>query len=83
MSLELANDVWQILKQYVQLSDLSEAADLLVETLIEHDYFAEDIVDVFSEDADVKKVAAHYLKDLDDQDTDDNDDLWDDNELEF
>lgn len=82
MSLELANDVWQTLKQYVQLADLPEAADLLVETLIEHDYFAEDIVDVFAEDADVKKVAAHYLKDLDDSDADD-DDLWEDDESEF
>ena len=78
MSLELAVDIWEELKSYVNVVDRSDAADNLVAIMIDHDYAAEDILSVFSYDTDVKRSLNSYLTQTEDDDYDDNDDYDED-----
>jgi len=69
MAVDLAHDLWQELKRYISVPDRSEAADILVNLLIDNDYDAEDIRDTFKGDSDIKKSLQSFL-DIDDDDTD-------------
>jgi len=80
MAIDLAHDLWQELKRYVSTPDRSEAADTLVNLLIDNDFDAEDIKSAFKSDTDVKRALQSYLddteEDLDEEDEDDYDDTY-------
>lgn len=82
MAVDLAHDLWQELKRYISTPDRSDAADTLVNVLVDNDYDAEQIRDTFKGDSDVKKALQSYLddmeEDLDEEDEDDYDDSWED-----
>jgi len=83
MSVELAYDLWSELKRYVGAVDRTEAADALVNLLIDHDYDADDIRSAFKGDSEVKRALEVYIDDLgieedDDEDAEDIDDDYDD-----
>jgi hypothetical protein len=77
MSVELAYDLWSELKRYVGAVDRTEAADALVNLLIDHDYDADDIRSAFKGDSEVKRALEVYVDDLDvvddEEDVDDED----------
>ena len=81
MAVDLAHDLWQELKRYISTPDRGDAADTLVNLLIDNDYDAEQIRDAFKGDSDVKKALQSYLddaeEDLDEEDDDPYDDSWD------
>jgi hypothetical protein len=84
MSVDLAYDLWSELKRYIGAVDKTEAADALVNLLIDHDYDADDIRSAFKGDSEVKRALEVYIDDLgleedDDEDTED-DDYEDDDE---
>lgn len=71
MSVELAKEIWDELKRYVNNVDKDDAAETLVSVLIDNDCNADDIKSVFKADSAVKSALAHYLKDhADDEDED-------------
>lgn len=81
MAVDLAHDLWQELKRYISTVDRHEAADTLVNLLIDNDYDAENIRDAFKGDNDVKRALQSYLddigeEDLDEEDEDDYDDSY-------
>lgn len=80
MSVELAAEIWGELKRYVNSVDRSEAAEALVNILIDNDVDAEDIKNSFKGDSDVKRALTDYLKDeeeeLDEDDYDEDDDNY-------
>jgi hypothetical protein len=80
MAVDLAHDLWQELKRYIGTTDRGDAADTLVNLLIDNDYDAEDIRAAFKGDNDVKKALQSYLddaeEDLDEEDEDDYDDEY-------
>jgi hypothetical protein len=80
MAVDLAHDLWQELKRYIGSTDRSDAADTLVNLLIDNDYDAEDIRAAFKGDNDVKKALQSYIddaeEDLDEEDEDDYDDEY-------
>jgi hypothetical protein len=80
MSVELANEVWQELKRYVNGMDRAEAAEALVGVLIDNDVSAEEIKTAFKSDAEVKQALKQYLDDHaeDDEEEDDYDEEEDD-----
>lgn len=84
MSVELAYDLWSELKRYIGTVDRTEAADALVNLLIDHDYAADEIRSVFKGDSEVKQALEVYVDDLgndDDEETyDDYDDESEDDE---
>jgi hypothetical protein len=80
MAVDLAHDLWQELKRYIGTTDRGDAADTLVNLLIDNDYDAEDIRAAFKGDNDVKRALQSYLddaeEDLDEDDEDDYDDEY-------
>ena len=62
-TLNLVNELWQELKQYINDIDHAEAADTLVSVLIDHDQDPDQIKSVFRSDADVKNSVSSYLDD--------------------
>ena len=75
MAVDLVYEVWSELKRHISSADRSEAADSLVNLLIDNDYDAEQIRDAFKGDSDVKRALQSFLDDaeeeLDEEDEDD------------
>jgi hypothetical protein len=80
MSVELAKEIWDELRRYVNTVDRDEAAETLVSVLIDNDAGADEIKTVFKSDSEVKRALAHYLKDHeeDEEEEDDYEDEDDD-----
>jgi hypothetical protein len=75
MAVNLANEVWQELKRYVNGMDRAEAAEALVSVLIDNDVSAEEIKAAFKSDSEVKQALKQYLDDhADDEEDEDYDD---------
>jgi hypothetical protein len=74
MAVELANEVWQELKRYVNGMDRAEAAEALVSVLIDNDVSAEEIKSAFKSDSEIKQALKQYLDDHADEDNEDEDD---------
>lgn len=82
MAVNLANEVWQELKRYVNGMDRQEAAEALVGVLIDNDVSAEEIKSVFKSDSEVKQALKQYLDDHADDDEEEDDYDYDDDEEE-
>jgi hypothetical protein len=74
MSVELNKEIWDELKRYINTVDRNDAAETLVNVLIENDVAADEIKETFKSDSDVKRALAHYLKDQEEEEEDD--DSW-------
>ena len=80
MSVDLAAAVWEELKRYIGPLDRSEAADALVNLLVDSNYNSDEIRDSFRGDAEVKKALQGYL---DDHGVEDDDEYLDDEDDEY
>ena len=81
MAVDLVHDVWQELKRYISTVDRHEAADTLVNLLVDNDYDASQIRDAFKGDNDIKRALQSFLDDnqdddLDEEEEDDFDDSY-------
>jgi hypothetical protein len=74
MSTELAKEIWDELRRYVNTVDRNEAAETLVSVLIDNDADADEIKSVFKSDSEVKRALTHYLKDHEEDDDEEEDD---------
>jgi hypothetical protein len=85
MAVNLANEVWQEIKRYVNGMDRAEAAESLVSVLIDNDISAEEIKAAFKSDTEVKQALKQYLDDHADEEDDDEDeyDDYDDAEDDY
>ena len=61
MSLSSIVEVWEVLREHIDLHDRSEAADSLVVYLIDNDYSVDDIQDEFS-DKDITRALKGYAE---------------------
>ena len=83
MSVDLAAAVWEELNRYVGPLDRTEAADAMVNLLIDSNFDSDEIREAFRGDAEVKKALQGYLDDNNDtEDIDDDDDYQEDEEEE-
>jgi len=73
MSVHLAHDIWNELRQYLSTPDRADAADSLVAVLIDNDHDAEDIRTAFKGDRDIKEALQSYLDDADQEQEEDQD----------
>jgi len=83
MSLDLVTEVWDALRSHIDFNERSDAADTLVNFLIDNNYEAEDIKDAFRGDKDIITAVKDYLEqhedeqEYEDEDYDcDSDDDW-------
>ena len=83
MKLDFVAEVWDALRSHIDFNDRSEAADSLVNLLIDNNYEAEDIKDAFKGDKEMltalKENLAHQdtEESYEDYDEDDADEEWD------
>ncbi len=83
MNLDFVAEVWDALRTHIDFNDRSEAADSLVNLLIDNNYEAEDIKDAFSGEKEVLTALKEYMAQQDteesyeDYDEDDTDEEWD------
>ena len=81
MAVDLVADLWTEIKRYIGPVDRSDAADTLVNFLIDNDHDADEIRDAFKNDGDVRRALQSYLddavEDLDEEEDDPYDDSWD------
>ena len=61
MTVELANEIWSELKRYVNIVDRAEAAETMVQILMDNDSDVEDIRTAFKGDTDIKRALTTYL----------------------
>ena len=79
MSLTLISEAWEALRQHIQLADKSDAADSLVNLLIDHGYDVDEIKENFRGDKDIANALVYfseqeeYEEDWEDEDTSDDD----------
>ena len=84
MTENVVSEIWGELKRYINTVDRSEAAETVVQILMDNDCDVEDIRDAFKGDRDIKTALTSYLdndKDYaeDDDEVDDedyNEDDW-------
>jgi hypothetical protein len=78
MPVALASEIWGEIKRYISSVDREEAAEIVVNILIDNDIDADEIKANFKGDSDIKRALAQYSKDNDeieeDIDEDDEDD---------
>ena len=84
MSEQIASVLWSELKRYVNTVDRAEAAETVVQILLDNDSDVEDIREAFSGDRDIKAALTSYLDNDKDysEDEDDYDEDSDYNEDE-
>ncbi len=80
MSVNLAQTVWEELKRYIGPLDRTEAADALVNLLVDSNFDADDIRTAFRGDTEVKRALQGYLDDNNDEEEIDEDDDQEDEE---
>jgi hypothetical protein len=82
MSLDFVTEVWDALRSHIDLNDRSDAADTLINLLIDNNYETDDIKNAFRGDKEMLKALKGYAEQHDveedyeeyeDEDTDD----WD------
>ena len=78
MSVDVAYDIWTEFGRSLSTPDRAEAADALVNVLIDNDYDAEDIRSAFKGDADVKRALESYLDDAEEETEEDSEDYDED-----
>lgn len=61
MSEQIAAEIWGELKRYVNTVDRAEAAETVVQILMDNDSDVEDIREAFSGDRDIKAALTSYL----------------------
>ena len=83
MSVELAKEIWDEIKRYVNTVDRAEAAESLVSVLIDNDVSAEEIKHAFKSDSEVKQALKQYLDDHAEEDDEDYDEDYEDEDDDY
>jgi hypothetical protein len=78
MNETLAAEVWGELKRYINVVDRNEAAETVVQILMDNDCDVEDIRNAFKGDADIKRALTSYLDNDKDYEEDEEEDLEED-----
>jgi hypothetical protein len=82
MSLDVISEVWDALREHIDLSERDDAADTLVNFLIDNNYEIDDIKDAFK-DKDITRALKGYAEehfqedDYEDYEEDIDTDDWD------
>ena len=71
MSLDLVSEVWDTLRNHIDNSTRSEAADDLVNLLVDLNYEPEEIKDSFRGDKQVTKALKYYIEQHEAEDEED------------
>jgi hypothetical protein len=65
MSLNLVNEIWEVLSSHIDYNERKEAADTLINFLIDQNYDPEEIKDGFTGNKELLKALKMYLEEHD------------------
>jgi len=82
MSEAIASEIWGELKRFVNTVDRAEAAETVIQILMDNDSDVEDIRDAFKGDTDIKRALTAYLDNDKDYATEDEEEEEDEDEDE-
>ena len=82
MNLDFVAEVWDALRSHIDYNDRSDAADTLINLLIDNNYEASDIKDSFKNDKEVLKALKGYTdqqdgEEYEEYDEDEDQEEWD------
>jgi hypothetical protein len=82
MSLDFTAEIWDALASHIDINERSDAADTLINLLIDNNYETDSIKEAFRGDKEVLKALkgytdAHDIEEYEDIDEDDQDEDWD------
>lgn len=77
MSIDFIAEVWDALRPHVDSNERKDAADTLINLLIDNDYEAADIKEAFRGDKDILGALKFYVEQHDQEDDEDDDDEQD------
>jgi hypothetical protein len=73
MSEAIASEIWGELKRFVNTVDRAEAAETVIQILMDNDSDVEDIRNAFKGDSDIKRALTSYLDNDKDYEAEDED----------
>jgi len=73
MSADIAAEIWSELKRYINSMDQADAAETLVNIMIDNDIDSEDIRSAFAGDAMVKRILSDYVDEEEDEEYEEED----------
>jgi len=80
MSEAIASEMWGELKRFVNTVDRAEAAETVIQILMDNDSDVEDIRNAFKGDSDIKRALTAYLDNDKDYAAEDEDDEYEEEE---
>jgi hypothetical protein len=80
MSEAIASEIWGELKRFVNTVDRAEAAETVIQILMDNDSDVEDIRDAFKGDTDIKRALTAYLDNDKDYAAEDEEDEFEEEE---
>ena len=83
MTLNIISDVWNALRDHIQLADRNDAAETLVHLLIDNDFDADEIKQSFRGDKDIGSALSYFEEHEEIVDDDDEEDWYDDDTDEW
>ncbi len=78
MPLDLASEIWSELKRHISTVDRGEAAENIVNVMIDNGYDSAEIRDAFKGDSDIKNVLSAYLDDQEEEEEEEYEDYEED-----
>ena len=84
MSLETIHELWKAIKPAIEVGDATEAAELLVNYLVDNDFDSKEIESLFQHEPEFKKALKFFAEKPEDVDSfEENDDFLDDDDDYF
>jgi hypothetical protein len=80
MSEAIASEIWGELKRFVNTVDRAEAAETVIQILMDNDSDVEDIRNAFKGDSDIKRALTSYLDNDKDYEAEDEDEYEEEEE---
>ena len=80
MNLDFVAEVWDALREHIDLNERRDAADTLINLLIDNNYETDDIKDSFRGDKDIGTALKDYIQEHEDEyyeEEEDSDEEWD------
>ena len=62
MSLAIISDLWSIIKPNIQVTDINDAAEQVVNFLVDNDYDPKDIKKSFKGDTEIQKAVTYFIE---------------------
>ena len=67
MSLDFVAEVWDALREHIDLNERRDAADTLINLLLDNNYEADEIKDSFRGDKDIGTALKDYIQEHEDE----------------